>query len=132
MGGYRQWIRLKGIEVKKVLIVLGDSYIANGVVSLLSEESDITVESTIYVQGCPLTETFDKHHPDVLILDENLLSAEQTYLSNLLINHPNMKIVVLSLHDNRVSVFHRSDLLISTPQDFISAIKSGLALELST
>ena len=113
------------MTIRKVLIMMEDSSIASGIESLLSEESNLAVESTNISEGNQFKEIIDRVLPDVIILDETMLTSRQFCLCESLISISNLKIIVLSFQVNQMNVFNRYDVTISNYQDLISAIHNS-------
>ena len=109
--------------MQKVLIVVGESYIGQGVESLLSRESDLRVDSTHFLDEGSLSVQIDHYCPNVVILDDSLLSSELINLANLLTGYPKIRVLVLSILDNRMSVYDRKEVIVSKSLDLVTEIR---------
>ena len=111
------------IILKSILVVLGESYIGKGVESLLSRQPGLRVESIPFLDCISLEDEIDIHQPNVIILDEGLIASKQVDLFNLLMGYPKIRVLVLGIHDNRLSVYDHHELAVSHSNDLVSAIE---------
>lgn len=109
--------------LKRILVVIGESYIGKGVESLLSRRPDLNVDSFPYLDGISLSSQIESYQPNVIILDEGLLSSKRIDLSSLLMGYPKMRILVLGIQDNRLNVFDHQELIVSHSNDLVSVIE---------
>ncbi len=109
-----------------VLVILGDSFIGKGVESLLSKERDLLVLSLLFEDTPTLNRQIESLQPDVIIMDEELVNNEVFDLYHLLSGNPGLCMLVLSMQDNRVSLYKREEILVSHSNDLIAAIRNGL------
>lgn len=111
--------------LKRVLIVTSELLLREGIASLLSREGDINVSTTNYIDEKTLIHEIDKYNPDVVILDERMEFSDLTNLFNLLIDYPKLRVMVLSVIDNKVNVYDKAEIIVSHSYDLISAIRQG-------
>ena len=109
--------------MKNVLIVVSQSYIGQGIESLLSRESDLKVDCTRFLDEGSLNVQIERYCPNVVILDDSLLSSELINLANLLMGYPKIRVLVLSVLDNRMSVYDRKEVIVSKSLDLVTAIR---------
>lgn len=120
------WECLDEGDLTNVLIVLGDSFISKGVESLLSRERDLLVLSLLFEDTNTLNRQIESLKPDIIIMDEELVTSEVIDVYRLLSNNPGLCMLVLSMQDNRVSLYRREEILVSHSKDLITAIRTGL------
>jgi DNA-binding NarL/FixJ family response regulator len=108
--------------LKKVIVILSESLIGKGVESILSREMDLSVTSTSFIDNATLNQQIERDQPDVVILDESLLSSEMPRLFNLFASYPNLRVMVLSVGENRINIYDRQEIQVSHSADLVSAI----------
>ena len=118
-----KYIQIAEIDLKSILIVNGESYFGKGVESLLLRHPDLTVDSTTFFDGNSLNYEIENCRPNVVILDESLLTSNRIDLSHLLMGYPKMRVLVLGIHDNRLSIYDHQELIVSNSNDLVSAIE---------
>ena len=109
--------------MKRVLIVTSELLLREGIASLLSREVDIDVMSTNYIDELTLNHEIDQYNPDVVILDERMEYTDLTYLFNLLIDYPKLRVMVLNVINNKVNIYDKAEIEVSRSYDLISAIR---------
>ena len=109
--------------MKNILVVIGESYIGKGVESLLSSRPGLSVDSFPFLDVNSLNTQIDSCRPNVIILDESLLSSKRIDLSSLLMGYPKMRVLVLGIQENRLSVYDHQELIVSHSNDLVSAIE---------
>lgn len=112
--------------MKHVLIVTSELLLREGIANILSREVDIEVMSTNYVDENTLIREIDLHNPDVLILDERMEYTDLSYLFDLLIDYPKLRVMILNVIDNKVNVYDKAEIEVSRSYDLISAIRHGV------
>jgi DNA-binding NarL/FixJ family response regulator len=108
--------------VKRVVVVLSDSLIGRGVESLLSREMDLSVTSIPFVDNGALISKIEELKPDVVIMDESLIFRREVEFISLLRCYPKVRILVLSIQDNRINIYDREEIPVTQSTDLISAI----------
>jgi DNA-binding NarL/FixJ family response regulator len=109
-------------DLKKVIVILSESLIGKGVESILSREMDLSVTSISFIDDATLNQQIERVQPDVVILDESLLSSEMPRLFNLFASYPNLRVMVLSVGENRINIYDRQEIQVSHSADLVSAI----------
>ncbi len=109
-------------DLKKIIIVLSESLIGKGVESLLSREMDLSVTSISFKDDSTLNRQIGRDQPDVIILDESLIYNEMLSLFNLFASHPHLRVMVLSVGENRINIYEREEIRIAQSADLVSAI----------
>lgn len=109
-------------DLKKVIVILSESLIGKGVESILSREMDLSVTSISFIDNATLNQQIERDQPDVVILDESLLSSEMPRLFNLFASYPNLRVMVLSVGENRINIYDRQEIQVSHSADLVSAI----------
>ena len=111
-----------GIDSKSIPIITGKSYIGKGVESLLSQRSDMDMDSSAIIDNDSSVYKIENFHPNIIIRDERLLNTKRVVLSNLLSGCPKMRVLVLCLNDNRISIYDHQEIIISNSNDLVSTI----------
>lgn len=109
--------------MKIILVVLDESYFGKGVESLLSRQPGLRVESIPFLDSDSLAYEIDSCQPNVIVLDEGLISSKRIDLSNLLMGYPKIRVLVLGIYDNRLGIYDHQELIVSNSNDLVSAIE---------
>lgn len=113
-----------GCGLKKVLVVVSESVVIEGIESILSRESDLLVLSTVYVDQDALYHKVKEHKPDAVIIERSLLFSGQINLLTLLTSCQKIRILVLNVRDNDVNIYDHNETPISHSRDLISSIRT--------
>jgi DNA-binding NarL/FixJ family response regulator len=108
--------------LKKVTVILSEFLIGKGVESLLSREMELSVTSILYDGDDGVIDHIERYQPSVVIMDESLLNGSSRNLFNQLLLYPKLRVLVLSVQDNRINIYDRKEILVSQSADLISAI----------
>lgn len=114
--------------MKKVAVILSEYLIGKGVKSLLSQDTDLIVTSIPYNgdEDDGVIQHIESHEPSVVIIDESLLHENLgNLLFSQLLDFPKLRVLVLSVRDNRVNIYNREEVHVSHSADLISAIKEN-------
>jgi len=97
----------------RVLVIQSKSILAAGITSLLQQQGTFEVA---------LCEEIDRFRPDVIILDASLGPAKISSLLSLLEVHQKLRLLVISLENNKVQVYEKQDQSINTLENLIKVI----------
>lgn len=110
--------------MKRVFIFANQAMFAQGVMSLLGHEPDLTIigwEADLDEALRQVRQT----QPDVVILaqkDATLAAALDAIATRFLAEELNTKIIELNLHDNTVCIYQREQRVITEVADLLTAI----------
>jgi hypothetical protein len=65
-----------------------------------------------------------KIQPNVVLFSESQPMAAKESLAQLLIGHPRLRIVVVSVDSNWLHIFNKEDMLLTSLDDLLAVIKS--------
>lgn len=109
------------LALKRVLVVFSEFMLGVGIESLLQNEKEISVQSITLSQV--LSGEFNHYQPNVVILDETVRFSDLRRVFELLQDCPELRVMVINLQDNRVSIYDKHEILISRSKDLVSAIQ---------
>lgn len=104
------------LESKKLLIA--------SILSLLASRPEYDVTSTTF-SALTCLDQANGRKPDVVILDEDLVTANISDLVALTDRHPKLRLIVLGLADNQLRVFDKHIVQVSQVNDFFELLKSS-------
>jgi len=94
-----------------------------GILSMLGSRPEFDVAHTTAVSLASLEQS-GFVQPDVVILGEELLAANLLELVQLTECHPKLRLIVLSLDGNRVNVFDKQTVRVSSVSAFVQLLDS--------
>lgn len=106
----------------RVLVIQSKSILAAGITSLLQQQGTFEVARFGYQNKGKLCEEIDRFRPDVIILDTSLGPAKISSLLSLLEVHQKLRLLVISLENNKVQVYEKQDQSINTLENLIEVI----------
>ena len=74
-----------------------------------------------------LIQAVEKVHPDAVIIQQGNHSSNSYPLMKLIQDHPGLRVITLSLKDNRMEVYSKQDILVKSASDLISVIGADLS-----
>jgi DNA-binding NarL/FixJ family response regulator len=96
--------------------------LTSGVENLLIRQNGMNIMSTALSDWATLANEIERFHPDVLIFDTSLRFTDLTSLLDLLKDTPELRVVVMNVHDNRVHVYDKREIIIKHASDLVAAI----------
>jgi len=78
-----------------------------------------------------LSSTVDKLNPDVVIIQQDDLVCNLNLPAMLLQNHPGLRVITVSPHDNRMEVYSKQDILVTSASDLLSVVKARSVIKTS-
>jgi len=90
---------------KRVLILRNNLLMNAGMQSILSKQEELEVIGIQINNDGELFQNIARFKPDVVVLDEDYLTADPVILSKLLQNYPERRVVLMSLHENEIQVY---------------------------
>lgn len=109
-------------RMKRILMVNGENLLIAAVESLLSREKDICILNTRSQNGEADLKAISKFQPQVIILDETLPITFLNCLLDLMVELPELVIIVVQLRSNHVHLYEKRTLQIKQSSDITSAI----------
>ena len=106
---------------RRVLVLESERLLPAAVISLLALHPEFEVAS-ISVNGFAPLEQLDSSEPDVIIMDEELVASNITAVMELVDRHPQLRLIVLGLGDNKLHIFDKHIVHVKDVSDFIAQI----------
>jgi chemotaxis response regulator CheB len=108
---------------KKRVLVMRSSYLLSaGVESLLNDQQELEVTSIDSKGTRNLVEDVIQIKPDVMVIDESTVIANLAYLVDLFEKFPELRVIVVHLENNHMSVFDKRHIPIQQLTDFYAAL----------
>jgi hypothetical protein len=109
--------------MKRVLVICEGLLIGSGIESILSREDDLLLMHNVLTTEPALNKEIESFRPDVIIIDENLKIWDLSRLLSFLKRVPTVRLMILAVHENRVQIFDKQDVLISQLADFVNEVR---------
>ena len=109
--------------MKRVLVICSERILSAGIESLLAHERDFSVFTIAPADVTAITEEIAHFQPNVVIWDENRPFSELTTVLNLARDYPELRVLVVNLHDNRVHVYAKQEFLLNQGTDLVEAVR---------
>lgn len=122
-GGNDRYRLLREGKVERVLVVQGGLLLSDGIVSLLTRESDLTVVNTHVNDEASLVDEIEKIQPSVLILPEKVQDAHLSQPFLLLKNCSILRVIVIDERKNLIQIFNKEEIEVARSVDLITAIR---------
>jgi DNA-binding NarL/FixJ family response regulator len=112
-------------ELKRVLVFRGENLLAAGVESLLTRQDDLLVLGV--ANNCDDAFSFEHEielfHPSVVILEESSLSADFSFIYEVLKKYPQLRVIVVDEGDNLVHILDKRAITVVQSTDLIEVIR---------
>ncbi len=110
-------------KLKKSVLVIRSSYLLSaGVESLLKEHPELEVVGINIECTIQLVEKVMMVKPDVMVLDESTIIANPSSMIELFKSFPDLRVIVVNLENNHMSVFDKRYIPIQHLTDFYAAL----------
>lgn len=109
--------------MKRVLVICEGLLIGSGIESILSREDDLLLMHNVLTTEPALNKEIETFRPDVIIIDENLKIWDLSRLLRFLKRVPTVRLMILAVHENRVQIIDKQDVLISQLADFVNEVR---------
>ncbi len=106
----------------RVLIIEEDSIFSNGLELLLVLQENLEIIGHVPADMPAIITKIKDTQPDVIIINDNIATANAELVMTLLKTHPNLRIITLSLEGNLVNVYDNREVLVTTIDDLFAAI----------
>jgi DNA-binding NarL/FixJ family response regulator len=112
-------------ELKRVLVFRGENLLAAGVESLLTREDDLLVLGVANNcdDGFSFEHEIELFHPSVVILEESSLSADFSFIYEVLKKYPRVRVIVVDEGDNLVHILDKRAITVVQSTDLIEVIR---------
>jgi DNA-binding NarL/FixJ family response regulator len=108
--------------VKNVLIIQSENLLEAGLLTLLSSFEGIQVYG-MRIEDLPtLPASLHNQQPDVLILDETVAQTHLESILPLLMSYPKVRTIVVSLSENSLSIYDKSQVSVKQISDFLTIL----------
>jgi DNA-binding NarL/FixJ family response regulator len=107
---------------KRVLVLETDQIFGGAVLNLIANQESLQTISLRLRGQIDLLQEIQKHAPDVVVMDDSVLSKIIADLFRLLRQIPNLKIVVLCTEDNHVEVYTKQQSTIGHCDDLFNLL----------
>ncbi len=106
---------------KQILVLEGKSLATASLLSLLLSRSGFDVINTP-VHSLSSLDPHDQLHPDVIILEEELLAANMTAIVNLANHYPKVRLIIFNLSNNTLQIFDKQIIQVQQVNDFLELL----------
>lgn len=106
----------------RVLIITEDSIFSNGLELLLVLQENLETIGTAPADLPAITAEIKRTQPDVVIINEDLATANPQLVMSLLKAHPDLRVITLSLEGNRINVYDNREVTVTTSDDLVAVI----------
>jgi len=110
------------VKKHRVLVIGEDNLFSNGVTLLLALNENLQIVNSASTEIDAISDEIERTSPDVVIISERTAAADTRLVMMLLKSHPNLRVITLSLADNRVNVYNNQEVTVATGDDLITAI----------
>jgi DNA-binding NarL/FixJ family response regulator len=112
-------------ELKRVLVFRGENLLTAGVESLLTREDDLLVLGVANNcdDGFSFEHEIELFHPSVVILEESSLSADFSFIYEVLKKYPQLRVIVVDEGDNLVHILDKRAITVAQSTDLIEVIR---------
>lgn len=114
-------------STKRILVWSSENILGSSIKLFLAAREDWVVTSmTDQEDQAALILAVESEQPDVVIIHRECFDSDPAQLMlQFLIDHPNIKVVTVSLENNAVEVISKQKILVQQASDLIAAIEAG-------
>jgi DNA-binding NarL/FixJ family response regulator len=109
--------------LKNVLVINNKDLLSGGVLSLLCHENDFVVINKDVIEKSALNNAMEEFHPDVVIVNESLLSTFPSTLLGWLKVFPETRLIVLDENENLLHIYEKKEVVVERSLDLIATIR---------
>jgi hypothetical protein len=106
-----------------VLVLKSDVMLKRAVLSLMDLEKHLEIVISEAADIKKLAKDVSKINPNVILLSESQPLAAKETVTQLLINHPKIRIVIVSVNSNWLHIYDKEDKLLTKLEDLLTVIK---------
>ena len=107
-----------------VLVLKSDVMLKRAVLSLMNLEKELEIVISEAVDIKKLTRDVSKINPNVILFSESQPLAVKETVAQLLVSHPKIRIVIVSVNSNWLHIYDKEDKLLTRLEDLLTVIKS--------
>jgi hypothetical protein len=108
-----------------VLVMKTDVLLKRAVISLMDLEMELEIVVSDAVDIPDLARDVSKINPDIVLFSESQPVAAKETLVQLLLSHPRLRVVIVSVTSNWLHVFDKEDMLMTSLDDLLNVIKAN-------
>ena len=109
----------------RVLVISTEQPLWAGVKSILGKESNLDLISLPVGDNESLLQMIEYVKPAVIVVDEKFPMQELAMVLDLRRTYAELRVIVISLRENRLQIYDKKDVLVSGLGDFIQAVHSN-------
>jgi len=106
-----------------ILVLKSDTLLKRAVVSLMSLEKELEIVISEAVDINKLAIDISKIKPNVVLFSESQPLAAKETVAKLLVSHPTIRIVIVSVNSNWLHIYDKEDKLLVKLEDLLTVIK---------
>lgn len=107
---------------QRVLVIAEDSLFINGIEMLIARQPGLESVGTVPADVGLITAQIERTTPNVVIINDDLATANDQLVLALLKAFPDLRIIAISLEENRINVYDNRAVKVTTADDLIAAI----------
>jgi DNA-binding NarL/FixJ family response regulator len=107
-----------------VLIMVSNNLLKQAMVSLLVDQSNMTILTGELNSQQELVDEIQHYMPDVVVMAEGTGLSSTEALVSLLMLYPGLRVIVMSEENNWLHVFSKDEVLMSQATDLVDLIHS--------
>ena len=111
---------------KLILLCGGEDILSSSIEFTLSTRDDWKVFSISNLKGCEtLRKAMETLHPDIVIIHQEFHQDPKHLILQLLMDHPTIKVIMVSLENNMIEVYSKQNILAQEASDLITVIENS-------
>jgi len=112
------------LNIKRVLVCSSELLLGAIVIRLLDSEIDIDVIGLSSIDETNLTEAIHLFQPDTVIYPLPLLDTDDTLLTKIIADLPELNLISIYFDDNRVQAYTKREIVLTHASDLAEIIRS--------
>ena len=107
-----------------ILVHKSDVLLKRAVLSLMNLEKELEIVVSEAVDINELATDVSKINPNVVLFSESQPMAAKEALMQLLVSHPKIRVVIVSVNSNWLHIYDKEDKLLTRLEDLLTVIKA--------
>jgi hypothetical protein len=107
-----------------ILVHKSDVLLKRAVLSLMDLEKELEIVVSEAVDINELAMDVSKINPNVVLFSESQPMAAKEALTQLLVGHPKIRVVIVSVNSNWLHIYDKEDKLLTRLEDLLTVIKA--------
>ena len=107
-----------------ILVLKSDVMLKRAVLSLMNLEKELEIVISEAVDINKLATDISKINPNVVLLSESQHLAAKEVVTQLMVSHPKIRIVIVSVNSNWLHIYEKEDKLLTKLEDLLTVIKA--------